>query len=100
MSRRCMLTGTRVMVGNNVSHANNRTKRRFLPNLCTVTLVSDLLQQSYKMRITASALRTINKIGLDELVLKSRDSDLSEKAQKIKRDLQKRIKEGVLEENA
>ncbi|WP_095588797.1 50S ribosomal protein L28 [Actibacterium ureilyticum] len=90
MSRVCELTGKGPMVGNNVSHANNKTKRRFLPNLNDVTLLSDALGQSFKLRISASALRTVDhRGGLDAFLAKAKDSDLSPKALKIKKDIAK-----------
>jgi len=90
MSRRCELTGTGPVAGNNVSHANNKTKRRFLPNLCRATLASETLGRSFRLRIAARALRSIDRIGgLDQFLLKARDGDLSVKALKIKRDIKK-----------
>lgn len=90
MARRCELTGVGPMVGHNVSHANNKTKRRFLPNLCDVTLQSDKLGRSYKMRITAAALRTLDHVGgLDAFLAKADDKKLSTGALKIKRELAK-----------
>jgi large subunit ribosomal protein L28 len=78
-------------VGNNVSHANNKTKRRFLPNLCDVTLASESLGQSYKLRIAAKTLRSVDHIGgLDAYLMKARDEHLSERALKIKRALKKK----------
>ena len=90
MARRCDLTGTGVMTGNNVSHAKNRTRRRFLPNLCDVTLASEKLGRSFKLRIAAKALRSVDHIGgLDAFLLKAKDETLSDKALKIKRELTK-----------
>lgn len=90
MSRRCELTGKGVMTGNNVSHANNKTKRRFLPNLTEVTLASEALGQSFRLRIAAAALRTVDhRGGLDAFLAKSKDDELSPKALKIKRDIAK-----------
>ena len=90
MSRVCELTGKGPMVGNNVSHANNRTKRRFLPNLNDVTLQSDVLGRAFKLRISASALRTVDhRGGLDAFLTKASDADLSANALKIKRDIEK-----------
>jgi large subunit ribosomal protein L28 len=90
MSRRCELTGTGVMVGNNDSHAKNRSKRRFLPNLNDVSLMSDVLGQTHKFRITAAALRTVDhRGGLDGFLAKSKDADLSAHALKVKRDIEK-----------
>jgi len=96
MSRECELTGTKPITGNNVSHSVRRTKRRFLPNLVRVTLHSDALGQSYKMRIAAKALRTVDKLGgLDEFLAKAKDDTLSAKAAKIKRDIAKKAEEGA-----
>ncbi len=90
MSRRCELTGKGVMVGNNVSHANNKNKRRFLPNLNEVTLQSDVLGRSFRFRISAAALRTIDhRGGLDAFLAKAKDSELSEKALKVKKEILK-----------
>ena len=90
MSRRCELTGKGVMVGNNVSHANNKTKRRFLPNLNDVTILSEILDRSFKFRVSAAALRTVDhRGGLDGFMAKAKDSEMSEKALKVKREIQK-----------
>ena len=92
MSRRCELTGKGVMVGNNVSHANNKTKRRFLPNLNDVTILSEILDRSFKFRVPAAALRTVDhRGGLDGFMAKAKDSELSEKALKVKREIQKAL---------
>lgn len=90
MSRVCELTGKAPQSGNNVSHANNRTKRRFLPNLNDVTLASETLGQSFKFRISAAALRSVDhRGGLDAFFAKAKDADLSARALKIKRDIAK-----------
>lgn len=90
MSRRCELTGKAVLTGNNVSHANNKSRRRFLPNLCTVTLMSDALNRSVRMRISMSALRTIeHRGGLDAFLAKAREEELSLKARRLKREVAK-----------
>ena len=90
MSRRCELTGKGPMTGNNVSHANNKTKRRFLPNLNDVTLQSESLGRGFKMRITAAALRSVDhRGGLDAFLLKAKDSELSDTALKIKKEVMK-----------
>ncbi len=90
MSRRCELTGKGPMVGNNVSHAKNRTRRRFLPNLNDTTLVSESLGRSFSLRISASALRTVDhRGGLDAFLAKADDAELSSKALKIKKDIAK-----------
>ncbi|MBO6789697.1 MAG: 50S ribosomal protein L28 [Dinoroseobacter sp.] len=90
MSRRCELTGKGVMTGNNVSHANNKTRRRFLPNLNDVTLMSETLGRGFKLRISAAALRTVDhRGGLDAFLAKAKDVELSDKALKIKKDIAK-----------
>lgn len=90
MSRVCELSGKGPMSGNLVSHANNKSRRRFLPNLNDVTLMSDALGQSFKLRISAHALRTVDhRGGLDAFLAKSKDDELSTKALKIKRDIEK-----------
>ena len=90
MSRRCELTGIGPMSGNNVSHAKNRTRRRFLPNLNDVTLMSDVLGHSFKLRISAAALRTVDHCGgLDAFLAKAKAEELSVNALKIKKDIAK-----------
>ena len=90
MSRRCELTGKGPMTGNNVSHANNKTRRRFLPNLNDVTLQSETLGRGFKLRISASALRSVDhRGGLDAFLAKAKDTDLSDNALKIKKDIAK-----------
>ena len=86
MSRRCELTGKGPMVGNNVSHANNKTKRRFLPNLTETALMSETLGRTFRLKVSTSALRTVDRRGgLDAFLLKGIDTDLSARARKIKR---------------
>jgi len=95
MTRRCELTGKSVMSGNNVSHANRKTRRRFLPNLCNVTLSSDALGRAFRMRVSTRALRSIDiNGGLDPFLLKASDANLSDKARRIKRDVKKRLAAG------
>ena len=90
MSRRCDLTGKGPMSGNNVSHAKNHTRRRFLPNLQDVTLMSDLLGRSFKFRISNAALRTVDhRGGLDAFMKKATDAELSPDALKVKKDIAK-----------
>ena len=90
MSRKCELTGKKAMSGNNVSHAKNRTKRKFLPNLNYVTLTSEVLGRNFQLKVSASALRTINKVGgLDPFLRKSEIDNLSSNAMKIKKDIEK-----------
>lgn len=96
MSRSCELTGKAVQSGNNVSHANNRTRRKFLPNLCNVTLISDALGQRYRLRVSAAALRSVeHRGGLDAFLLKSRDNDLSMRARLLKRQIAKKVAEAA-----
>src|SRR5438094_483896 len=90
MSRRCELTGKAAQVGHKVSHSNIKTKRRFLPNLLHVTLISDALGRSVKLRVSAHALRTIDhRGGLDSFLIKAKDADLSDKALDLKRQIRK-----------
>ena len=90
MARRCELTGVGPRTGHNVSHANNKTKRRFLPNLCNVTLHSDKLGAGFKFRVAASTLRSVDHMGgLDVFLTKAKDEQLSANALKLKRKLAK-----------
>ncbi len=92
MSRRCELTGTNRQIGHLVSHSNIKTKREFKPNLVDVTLASEALGQSFKLRITAAALRTVDhRGGLDAFLLKAKEAELSTRAAKIRRDLKKKL---------
>jgi large subunit ribosomal protein L28 len=91
MSRRCELTAKGPQVGHKVSHSNIKTKRRFLPNLCNVTLISDALGRSVKLRISTNALKTVDhRGGLDAFLLKARESELSPKALDLKRQIAKK----------
>ncbi len=91
MSRICELTGKSRQVGNNVSHANNKTKRLFLPNLQNVTLMSEGLDRSFKFRVSTHALRSVeHNGGLDNWLLKTADEKLSSNAVKVKRELVKK----------
>ena len=90
MSRVCELTGKGPMTGNKVSHANNKTRRRFLPNLNEVTLGSDALGKAFNLRISAAALRSVDhRGGLDAFLAKAKDEELSINALKIKREIAK-----------
>ena len=94
MSRRCELTGVGPMIGHNVSHSNIKSKRRFLPNLQPASLQSEALGQTFKLRITNAALRTLDfRGGLDAFLLKASDEELSPRAQKIKRQLKAKLSE-------
>ncbi|CAN5398230.1 50S ribosomal protein L28 [soil metagenome] len=91
MARRCELTGKNALVGNKVSHANNKTKTRFLPNLCNVNLLSDAMGQGYNFRISAIALKSVEHAGgLDSFLTKARDETLSLKARRLKKHIVKR----------
>ena len=96
MSRRCELTGKTVLSGNNVSHANNKTRRRFLPNLVNVTLMSEALNQRVRMRISANALRSVeHRGGLDAFLEKAADSNLSPRARLLKKQIEKKQAEST-----
>ncbi|MGC4252138.1 MAG: 50S ribosomal protein L28 [Sphingobium sp.] len=91
MSRICELTGKGRQVGHNVSHANNKTKRVFLPNLQNVTLISEALEKGVKLRVSTHGLRSVeHNGGLDNWLLKTSDDKLSLKAQRLKRDIAKK----------
>ena len=88
MAKRCQLTGKSVMSGNNVSHANNRTRRRFLPNLQSASMQSEILGRKVSLRISTSAMRTVEKHGgLDAFLLQARNAELAEEAQRLKREI-------------
>lgn len=90
MSRVCIVTGKRVMTGNNVSHANNKTRRRFLPNLQVASFLSDVLGRTFRLRLTTRGIRTIeHKGGLDQFLLNATSSKLDTDLRKIKRQIQK-----------
>ncbi len=92
MARRCELTGKGVQVGNLVSHSNIKTKTRFLPNLVKVTLTSDALGRSVRLRISANALRSVDhRGGLDAFLIKASNDELSTGALSLKRDVQKKL---------
>ncbi|HXQ47238.1 MAG TPA: 50S ribosomal protein L28 [Caulobacteraceae bacterium] len=92
MSRRCELTGVGPMVGHNVSHSNIKSKRRFLPALKTIRVQSEALGQTFNLRITNAALRTLDyKGGLDAFLIKARDEQLSLRARRIKRQLRAKL---------
>jgi len=91
MSWRCDLTGKSAQVGHKVSHSNIKTKRRFLPNLLNVTMISDELGRSVKLRVSANALKTVDhRGGLDAFLLKAKDDELSAKALDLKRQIRKK----------
>ena len=91
MSRRCELTGKGPLVGHKVSHSNIKTKRRFMPNLCNVTLTSDILGRSIRARISANALKSVDhRGGLDAFLLKAKESELAPRMLELKRAIQKK----------
>ena len=90
MSRRCELSGKGVLTGNRVSHSNIKSRRRYLPNLNPVTLMSDTLGRSFRFRVSASALRSVDhRGGLDAYLAKARDEELSPRALKVKKEIAK-----------
>jgi large subunit ribosomal protein L28 len=92
MARRCEFTGKAVLTGNLVSHSNRKTRRRFLPNLCNVTLASEALGQSFRFRITAHALRSVeHRGGLDAFLAKASESELSQRAKDVRRAISKSL---------
>jgi large subunit ribosomal protein L28 len=96
MSRRCELTGKTVLGGHLVSHSNRKTKRVFRPNLCAVTLQSEALERSVRLRVSANALRSVeHRGGLDAFLVKARDSELSSGARALKREIAKKAANSV-----
>ncbi|WP_439545396.1 50S ribosomal protein L28 [Sandarakinorhabdus sp.] len=96
MSRVCELTAKGRQVGNNVSHANNKTKRTFLPNLQNVTLISDALGRSVRLRVSMNGLRSVEHVGgLDNWLLKTSDDLLSPRAAKLKKEIKKQATAAV-----
>jgi large subunit ribosomal protein L28 len=92
MSRRCELTGVGPMVGHSVSHSNIKTKRRFLPSLRQTALVSDALGQSYRLKVSNAALRTLDfRGGLDAFLVKADDADLSLRARRLKKQIKDKL---------
>lgn len=90
MTRQCELTGKLPMSGNLRSHAENKTRRVFRPNLCTVTLMSDTLKRSFRLKVSAHGLKSVeHRGGLDGYLLKARNEELSERCLKLKRDIVK-----------
>jgi large subunit ribosomal protein L28 len=91
MSRRCELTGKKPLVGHKVSHSNIKTKRRFLPNLRNVTLVSDTLGRRIRLRVSANALKTVDhRGGLDAFLLKANEDELAPRVLELKRQIVKK----------
>lgn len=90
MARRCELTGKAVMTGNNVSHAHNKTRRRFLPNLCNVSLMSEALGKPLRLKVSASTLRTVEHCGgIDVFLANAKANELSLRARRMKREVAK-----------
>ena len=91
MSRRCELTGKGAQVGHKVSHSNRKTKRRFLPNLLNVTMISDALGRTVKLRVSANALKTVDhRGGLDAFLASAKDTELSPPMRELKREIRKK----------
>lgn len=96
MARRCELTGKGVLTGNVVSHSNHKTRTRFLPNLCNVTLISDVLGRSVRLRVAAATLRSVeHRGGLDAFLVKADATELSPGARILRRDILKKTAEAV-----
>src|SRR5690349_22937096 len=92
MARKCAITGKGVQVGHNVSHANNKTKRRFLPNLQVTSMLSDALNQSIRMRLSSRGIKTVERAGgLDSWLLKASNTDLDQETRRLKRRVQKAL---------
>ena len=92
MARKCELTGKGVQSGHLVSHSNRKTKRKFLPNLCSVTLQSDALNLAVRLRVSANALRSVeHRGGLDAFLIKASAEELSTNARALKRQIEKKI---------
>ena len=88
MAKRCQITGKSVMTGNNVSHAKNRTRRRFLPNLQQTSMQSEILGRTVSLRVTTNAIRTVEKHGgLDAFLMQARNSELADEARALKREM-------------
>jgi large subunit ribosomal protein L28 len=95
MSRRCELTGKAAQTGHKVSHSNRKTKRRFLPNLCNVTFMSDALSRSVRLRVSANAVKSVDhRGGLDAFLRKAKDDELSPRALELKRAIEKKLAGG------
>jgi large subunit ribosomal protein L28 len=91
MSRRCELTGKGALVGHKVSHSNRKTKRRFLPNLLNVSMISDALGRAVRLRVSANALKTVDhRGGLDAFLEKAKEAELSPRALELKRQIEKK----------
>lgn len=91
MTRKCELTGKLPMSGNNKSHAENKTRRKFRPNLCNVTLISESLARPFKLKVSAHALKTVeHRGGLDGFLMKADNDELSLRCLKLKREVQKK----------
>jgi large subunit ribosomal protein L28 len=91
MARRCELTGKGAQTGHKVSHSNRKTKRRFLPNLCNVTMISDALGRSVRLRVSTNALKTVDhRGGLDAFLIKAKDGELGSRARELKRQIEKK----------
>jgi large subunit ribosomal protein L28 len=91
MSRRCELTAKSPQTGHKVSHSNIKTKRRFLPNLCNVTFISDVLGRNVRLRVSTNAIKSVDhRGGLDAFLLKAKAADLSPRVKELKRQIEKK----------
>ncbi|MEA2905735.1 MAG: large subunit ribosomal protein [Alphaproteobacteria bacterium] len=91
MAWRCELTGKTAQVGHKVSHSNRKTKRRFFPNLLNVTMMSDVLGRSFRLRVSAHALKTVDhRGGFDAFLMKAKDDELAPKVLELKRQIKKK----------
>jgi large subunit ribosomal protein L28 len=96
MSRRCELTGVGVQYGNNVSHSQRKTRRRFEPNVRSVQYTSEILGEKHRLKVVAKTMRSIEKLGgLDAFLLKAKSTTMSLKAKRLKKEIAKRVKESV-----
>jgi large subunit ribosomal protein L28 len=101
MSRRCELTAKGPQVGHKVSHSNIKTKRRFLPNLCNVTFISDTLGRNVRLRVSTNAIKSVDHNGgLDAFLLKARASNLSPRVRELKRQIEKKAAASAPEKKA
>ena len=92
MSRRCELTAKGPLVGHKVSHSNIKTKRRFLPNLCNVTFISDALGRNVRLRVSTNAIKSVDhRGGLDAFLIKAKADVLSPRALELKRAIEKKL---------
>jgi large subunit ribosomal protein L28 len=96
MSRRCELTGVGVQYGNNVSHSQRKTRRRFEPNVRSVLYTSEILGEQHRLKVVAKTMRSIEKLGgIDAFLLKAKSTEMSLKAKRLKKEISKKVKESA-----